>query len=165
MTITNGYRSDYDYGHDDTDDTMDRADGIGWGIIRKRKRMSDARIVAIAATTITAISAFIAFFSQYWLASERRLYGAKFVRLGLWATCFRSYVSPEDYEMSKYYAGCRWIFAEEYQNIKHILMPGIFNLTIHHNRTHTITLTFKKIIICKSNSNHIVFCFSFLNFF
>ncbi|KAH9510807.1 hypothetical protein DERF_009313 [Dermatophagoides farinae] len=129
MTITNGYRSDYDYGHDDTDDTMDRADGIGWGIIRKRKRMSDARIVAIAATTITAISAFIAFFSQYWLASERRLYGAKFVRLGLWATCFRSYVSPEDYEMSKYYAGCRWIFAEEYQNIKHILMPGFFIAT------------------------------------
>nr|XP_027197227.1 uncharacterized protein LOC113791630 [Dermatophagoides pteronyssinus] len=89
----------------------------------------DARIVAIAATTVTAISVFIAFFSQYWLASERRLYGAKFVRLGLWVTCFRSFVSPEDYEMNKYYAGCRWIFAEEYQNIKHILMPGFFIAT------------------------------------
>lgn len=140
MTMKN-YRSDYDYGHDDDEDgdgTVDRTDGLGWRIIRQRKRMSDARIVAIAATTVTAISVFIAFFSQYWLASERRLYGAKFVRLGLWVTCFRSFVSPEDYEMNKYYAGCRWIFAEEYQNIKHILMPGILNLTFLH--IHTILL-------------------------
>lgn len=92
----------------------------------RRHRMSDSRIVALAATAICALSTFIAFFTPNWLASEKRLYGAKFVRLGLWATCFRSFVSPEDYEMVKYYAGCRWIFAEEYQNIKHILMPGIF---------------------------------------
>ena len=91
---------------------------------KQRPRMSDARLVAIVVIVITAISSFIAFFSPNWLASERRFYGAVFVKLGLWETCFRSLVAPEDYEMLKYYAGCRWIFADEYQNIRHFLMPG-----------------------------------------
>lgn len=89
-----------------------------------RKKMSDARVMALVSFTICVLSTFIAFFSPNWLASERRLYGAKFLRLGLWTTCFRSFVDPLDYEMVKYYAGCRWIFAHEYQNIKHFLMPG-----------------------------------------
>lgn len=112
----------------------------------RRRRMSDSRIVALAATTICALSTFIAFFTPNWLASEKRLYGAKFVRLGLWATCFRSFVSPEDYEMVKYYAGCRWIFAEEYQNIKHILMPGILS------RFFSINFILNKIPRIKLNS-------------
>lgn len=90
----------------------------------KRARLTDARIVAITATAICAITTIIAFFGPNWLASERRLYGIKFVRLGLWVTCFRSFHSPEDYDMVKYYVGCRWIFADEYQKIRHILMPG-----------------------------------------
>ena len=90
----------------------------------KRARMSDARLVAIVAIAITAIATLIAFFSPNWLASERRFYGAAFVKLGLWETCFRSYVSPFDYDLIKYYAGCRWIFADEYQNIRSLLMPG-----------------------------------------
>ena len=91
---------------------------------KQRDRMSDARLVAIVAISITAISTFIAFFSPNWLASERRLYGMKFVKLGLWETCFRSFNSPYDLEYRKYYAGCRWIFADEYQNIRGLLMPG-----------------------------------------
>lgn len=91
---------------------------------RRRRHVSDARLVALVAIAICALATFIAFFSPNWLASERRLYGAKFVKLGLWETCFRSYHSPEDFDLVKYYVGCRWIFAEEYQNIKHILMPG-----------------------------------------
>lgn len=90
----------------------------------KRSRMSDARLVAIVAIAIAAFSTLIAFFSPNWLASERRFYGAKFVKLGLWETCFRSYSSPYDYDFHKYYVGCRWIFAFEYQNIRGLLLPG-----------------------------------------
>ena len=86
--------------------------------------MSDARLVAVVAIVIAAIATWIAFVSPNWLASERRFYGAHFVKLGLWETCFRSFSSPDDYEMVKYYAGCRWIFADEYQNIRSFLMPG-----------------------------------------
>lgn len=86
--------------------------------------MSDARLVALVAIGITALATIIGFFSPNWLASERRFFGATFVKLGLWETCFRSYVSPYDYDLVKYYVGCRWIFADEYQNIRGLLMPG-----------------------------------------
>lgn len=86
--------------------------------------LSDARISLLAVIAIGGISTLIAFVSPYWLVSDRRLYGAEFVRLGLWETCFRSLRGPYDYEYRKYYSGCRWIFADEYQNIRGFLMPG-----------------------------------------
>lgn len=113
-----GSSTNYSYDQESIEDERDD-DGPP-----KRARMSDARLVAIVAIAITAISSCLAFFSPNWLASERRFYGAVFVKLGLWETCFRSFVSPFDLEMVKYYAGCRWIFADEYQNIRHLLMPG-----------------------------------------
>ncbi len=93
------------------------------------KRMSDARVGALAVTAICSISTLIAFCTPNWLASDRRLYGANFVKLGLWETCFRSFRSPDDDDLTKYYSGCRWIFAEEYQNIRYFLMPCMNSFT------------------------------------
>lgn len=85
--------------------------------------MSDARVVALVVTAISSVASLIAFVSPNWLASDRRLYGSNFVKLGLWETCFRSYHDPYDYDLTKYYSGCRWIFHYDYNNIRHLLMP------------------------------------------
>ncbi len=119
MGSSTNYSSNYD-GDSIEDDRVEREGEA----LDKRERMTDARLVAVVAIAITALSTFIAFFSPNWLASERRFYGAVFVKLGLWETCFRSYVSPYDLDMAKYYAGCRWIFANEYQDIRGLLMPS-----------------------------------------
>ncbi|KAG9509794.1 IDLSRF-like peptide, partial [Fragariocoptes setiger] len=78
-------------------------------------------IVAILIPTVAFLS--YAFFSTEWLASESRYYGAKFNKLGLWRICFRSFSAPNDFEFRKFYVGCRWVFAEEYRNIRHIIFP------------------------------------------
>lgn len=66
----------------------------------------------------------IAFLSSNWLEVERRYYGSKFKKLGLWRMCFNSYSSPDDLSFKKFYVGCRWIFAEEYKPIRKYLLPG-----------------------------------------
>lgn len=66
----------------------------------------------------------IAFFSSNWLEVERRFYGSKFRKLGLWRMCFNSYSAPDDFQFKKFYVGCRWIFADEYRPIRRFLLPG-----------------------------------------
>lgn len=66
----------------------------------------------------------IAFFSSNWLEVESRYYGSKFRKLGLWRMCFNSYSAPDDYQLKKFYVGCRWIFADEYKPIRQFLLPG-----------------------------------------
>jgi len=90
-----------------------------------RGRRSDARVSVLAVLSVGASLTLIAFFTPNWLASDTRLYGAEFVKLGLWETCFRSFKGPYDTEYRKYFAGCRWIFREEYQSIRGFLMPGL----------------------------------------
>ena len=89
-------------------------------------KRSDARVSVLSVMALGASLSFIAFVSPNWLASDTRLYGAEFVKLGLWETCFRSFKGPYDTEYRKYFAGCRWIFREEYQSIRGFLMPGLF---------------------------------------
>lgn len=86
---------------------------------------SDARVSVLAVLALGAISTFLAFVTPNWLASDTRLYGAEFLKLGLWETCFRSFRGIDDTEFRKYFAGCRWIFREEYQTIRSFLMPGL----------------------------------------
>lgn len=88
-------------------------------------RRSDARVSVLAVLALGASLCFISFVTPNWLASDTRLYGAEFVKLGLWETCFRSFRGPNDFEYRKYFAGCRWIFREEYQNIISFLLPGL----------------------------------------
>lgn len=91
-----------------------------------KTRMTDVRIAALSSIAFCFVLTIVAFFTPNWLASEKRIYGADFVKLGLWETCFRSLRGPEDLDHRKYYAGCRWIFADEYQYIRGYLMPGLF---------------------------------------
>jgi len=93
------------------------------------RHFSDARVSAVAVTAFCSILTAIAFFTPNWLSSDTRLYGAEFVKLGLWETCFRSLRGPEDLEYRQYFSGCRWIFREEYQNIRGFLMPAFFIAT------------------------------------
>ena len=85
---------------------------------------SDARVSVLAVLALGAVATLIAFVSPNWLASDTRLYGAEFLKLGLWETCFRSFRGIDDTDFRKYFAGCRWIFREEYQSIRSFLMPG-----------------------------------------
>ena len=90
--------------------------------------MSDARLSALAALALAFISTLLAFSTPYWLASDRRHYGAEFDKLGLWETCFRSIKNPFDTQNFKYYSGCRWVFSYEYSdgatNLRDFLLPG-----------------------------------------
>lgn len=79
-------------------------------------------VLAIALVLIS-----IAFFSYNWLEVERRFYGSKFRRLGLWRMCFNSFSAPDDFQFRKFYVGCRWIFADEYKPIRRFLLPGLLN--------------------------------------
>lgn len=66
----------------------------------------------------------LAFFTNNWLEVERRFYGSKFRKLGLWRMCFNSFSAPDDFQFKKFYVGCRWIFADEYRPIRRFLLPG-----------------------------------------
>jgi hypothetical protein len=72
----------------------------------------------------------LAFFGSHWLEVERRYYGSKFRKLGLWRMCFNSFSAPDDYQFKKFYVGCRWIFADEYKPIRKFLLPGSLTTTI-----------------------------------
>lgn len=87
--------------------------------------MSDARVMLLAMIALSAVTSLIAFCSPYWLASDRRIYGAEFDKLGLWETCFRSIRDPNDINFSQFYSGCRWVFSSEYkQSFKNYLLPS-----------------------------------------
>ncbi|XP_023233395.1 uncharacterized protein LOC111633093 [Centruroides sculpturatus] len=90
------------------------------------RKFSEVRIGAYVIATICLILIFLAFTTPNWLSSDRRAYGAEFVKLGLWETCFRSYASGFDLNKSKYYVGCRWILADEYQKLRKELEPPFF---------------------------------------
>src|SRR5438128_1663997 len=90
---------------------------------RKLDKLSDARKSAISVLSFSFIVTVIAFFTPYWLSSDRRVYGAEFDKLGLWTTCFRSLKAANDLEYSKYYSGCRWVFFYDYRNIRSFLLP------------------------------------------
>lgn len=77
-------------------------------------------IVLIVALALSSI----AFFSTNWLEVERRFYGSKFKKLGLWRLCFNSFSAPDDFQFKKFYVGCRWIFADEYKPIRKFILPG-----------------------------------------
>lgn len=63
-------------------------------------------------------SLLVAFVTPYWLKCDYRYYGAVFLRMGLWETCFRSFHDPYDLRLKKYYAGCRWILTKEYNSLR-----------------------------------------------
>lgn len=86
--------------------------------------MSDARVALLAVTAFCFVMTVMAFFTPNWLASDCRLYGAEFVKMGLWETCFRSIRAPNDLEFTKHWTGCRWIFREEYLELRSFLLPG-----------------------------------------
>lgn len=76
--------------------------------------------ILIVALVLTGI----AFFSTNWLEAERRYYGSKFRKLGLWRMCFNSFSAPDDFQFKKFYVGCRWVFADEYKLIRKFLLPS-----------------------------------------
>uniref|UniRef100_A0A6G1S926 Uncharacterized protein n=1 Tax=Aceria tosichella TaxID=561515 RepID=A0A6G1S926_9ACAR len=82
-------------------------------------------IIYILLAVALSLTAF-AFFSSHWLEVERRFYGSKFRKLGLWRMCFNSFSAPDDYQFKKFYVGCRWIFADEYKPIRRFLLPAFF---------------------------------------
>lgn len=90
------------------------------------RKFSEIRIAAYIVAAICLVLIFLAFTTPNWLASDRRVYGALLVKLGLWETCFRSLVSADDHKQVKYYAGCRWILANEYQTLRKELEPPFF---------------------------------------
>lgn len=90
---------------------------------------SQMRLTIFIVLSVTLVLSSIAFFSTNWLEVERRYYGSKFKKLGLWRMCFNSFSAPDDYQFKKFYVGCRWIFADEYKPIRKFLLPGssVFN--------------------------------------
>lgn len=89
-----------------------------------KKERSDARLALLAVIGLGSVATFVAFVGPNWLASDSRRYGSEFANLGLWQTCFRSLKGPNDDEYTKYFVGCRWIFREEYSNIRNFLLPS-----------------------------------------
>lgn len=81
-------------------------------------RMSLGRKAGYLFAALSLVLVFIAFTTPYWLASDPRVYSAQLLRLGLWETCFRSFAHPGDLNMEKFYVGCRWIFAYEYNTLR-----------------------------------------------
>lgn len=91
---------------------------------------SEIRIAIFIILTAALVLTGIAFFSSNWLEAERRYYGSKFKKLGLWRMCFNSYSAPDDFQLKKFYVGCRWVFADEYKPIRKFLLPGACCLAI-----------------------------------
>lgn len=89
-------------------------------------QVSTLRIFANGFAGLCFVLVFIAFVTPNWLDSDRRYYGAVFVKLGLWETCFRSFHDPNDLNQRKYYAGCRWILTDEYQKLRGFIEQPFF---------------------------------------
>lgn len=85
------------------------------------------RLTVFIILTVALVLSLIAFFSSNWLEVEKRYYGSKFRKLGLWRMCFNSFSAPDDLQFRKFYVGCRWIFADEYKPIRRYLLPGRLN--------------------------------------
>lgn len=93
-----------------------------------RANLTQLRLTIVAVLAVALILIALAFFSSNWLESERRYYGSKFKRLGLWRMCFNSFSAPDDTQFRKFYVGCRWVFADEYKPIRRFILPGSFRL-------------------------------------
>uniref|UniRef100_A0A023G4G7 Putative conserved plasma membrane protein n=1 Tax=Amblyomma triste TaxID=251400 RepID=A0A023G4G7_AMBTT len=89
-------------------------------------QMSLGRKAAYLFAAMSLVLVFIAFTTPYWLASDPRVYSAQLLRLGLWETCFRSFADPRDLNKEKYYVGCRWIFAYEYNTLRDFIEIPFF---------------------------------------
>lgn len=85
---------------------------------------SQLKLAIYILLTVALCLTTLAFFSSNWLEVERRFYGSKFKRLGLWRMCFNSFSAPDDFQFRKFYVGCRWVFADEYKPIRRFLLPG-----------------------------------------
>lgn len=92
---------------------------------------SQLRLTVFIILTVALVLTCIAFFSSNWLEVERRYYGSKFKKLGLWRMCFNSFSDPNDSQFRKFYVGCRWVFAEEYKPIRKFLLPGLLKIQFH----------------------------------
>lgn len=94
-------------------------------------KASQLKLAVYLILVVALILTGIAFFTSNWLEVERRFYGSKFKRLGLWRMCFNSYSAPDDFQFKKFFVGCRWIFADEYKPIRRFLLTGLltFQLT------------------------------------
>ncbi|CAI9720964.1 XP_029635853.1uncharacterized protein LOC115211099 isoform X2 [Octopus vulgaris] len=88
--------------------------------------MSSSRMF-IYGFSLTGLAFFlmvIAFSSPNWLESFEQA-NNKFVKLGLWETCFNDYTFYQDYQ-GKRYKGCWYIFSYEYRPIWEWLSPPWF---------------------------------------
>lgn len=102
---------------------------------------SQLKLTVYIIFTVALVLISIAFFSTNWLEAERRYYGSKFKKLGLWRMCFNSYSAPDDYQFKKFYVGCRWIFAEEYRPIRKFLLPSTCVFVIYVIQLYLIKTT------------------------
>ncbi|UYV77752.1 hypothetical protein LAZ67_15002155 [Cordylochernes scorpioides] len=87
------------------------------------KKITELRLACYIVLGLSFVLVFIAFSTSNWLASDLRVYGSAFVKIGLWEACFRSFVNREDLNLKRFYAGCRWVLTEEYQSLANILEP------------------------------------------
>jgi len=74
----------------------------------------------------------VSFTTANWLEADRRFYGTKFDRLGLWVHCFRSLPDYNDPSHQRRFAGCRWIFnpfTEGYAELRSYIVTPFFVAT------------------------------------
>ncbi|RWS12546.1 claudin domain containing protein-like protein [Dinothrombium tinctorium] len=83
---------------------------------------------AAVATYLSAIFTIIAFSTPYWLASDGKQAVKHFNNLGLWEACFTSFQDP-NYLYDRVFSGCKWLFDEDYEFMRHILEPPFFVAT------------------------------------
>ncbi|CAG0910940.1 unnamed protein product, partial [Cyprideis torosa] len=91
-----------------------------------RRTLHLAGKCALTTTIASVLCSFIAFVTNYWVVADRRFYGARFDKHGLWSHCFRSLPDPLDLRVETFFVGCRWIydpFTTGYDEIRHILVP------------------------------------------
>ncbi|GAB1606769.1 uncharacterized protein LOC115211099 isoform X2 [Argonauta hians] len=81
-------------------------------------------IYGFSLTGVAVFCMVIAFSSPNWLESFEQA-NSKFVKLGLWETCFNDYTFYKDYQ-GKRYKGCWYIFSYEYRPIWEWLSPPWF---------------------------------------
>lgn len=87
---------------------------------------SQLRLVTVYLLSVTTILISFAFFSSNWLEAERRYYGSKFRKLGLWTFCFNSFSAKDDRMFRKFYVGCKWVYSEDYKLIRSYLLPCLY---------------------------------------
>ncbi|XP_065210528.1 uncharacterized protein kune [Planococcus citri] len=82
-------------------------------------------LTALGFAAVAILFILLAFVTSSWLVTDGELEKPKFESIGLWIVCFKDFEDQRHW-YDTHFAGCWWVYEEEYYIIHEFLLPGFF---------------------------------------